>query len=230
MDLTQAIKILNSTLKKQQPKKFSGTWVYRHAPKAYRYIWKNVRTELGDIDWDAVTRKLDRDFQQRWLNRRSKKVKPYRNIQEVKKVLKPFGNKLYVFIQPGDDNDRLLRDTISVALVRIAQKGNIKAQQKLVELLHFTVEFWVEVSPRLRKWKHYSCDIDDKIRSCIRCYKFTGTFLGYLFRTLEYSAWGLRPLEAYSLDDKISFDGEKRRIDSVVQDAETGEIRIYSRT
>jgi hypothetical protein len=41
---------------------------------------------------------------------------------------------------------------------------------------------------------------------CIRLYRYTGTFLGYLYKTLEYSALGKPPL--HSLNDKM-FYGKK---------------------
>lgn len=229
MDFDQVTQTINSLLLKEQPSKFSSSWIYKRAPKVYRYIWVNVKTELGDIDWDNVICKLDRPFQERWICRRPKKVKLYRSIREVKIVLKKYNDKRYVFLAPVDDGDKLLRDVISVALVRLAQKGNLRAQQELVILLRFMVDQWIEFCPRLWKWKGYTDDLEDKIKGCIRCYRFTGTFIGYLFKTLEYAGRGLRRMQAYSLDDTI-FDGDKRIIDSVVQDTETNEIRIYDRT
>lgn len=228
MDLAQAINLINTHLKRTNPKTFSSSWIYRQLPKAYRYIWVNVRTELGDIDWDKVTSKIDREFQARWIYRRAKRVKTYRNIREVRLVLKPFQEKLYVFISPTTDDDRVIRNAISIALVRLAQKGNLRAQQELVKLLKYTVDLWVEFCPVLWIWKGYSDDIEDKIKGCIRCYRFTGTFTGYLFKTLQYAGRGLRRLQVYSLDDTM-FDGQKRIIDNVVQDSETQEIKVYSR-
>ncbi len=226
MDLDQAIQLINQQLKTQNPNKFTSSWIYRHSPRSYRFIWANIRTELGDIDWDRVTSRINREFQARWVYRRAKRIKTYRNIQEVRKVLKPFQDKLYVFISPTNDDDKLIRNVISVNLVRLAQCGNIRAQQELVKLLRYTVDLWVEFCPVLWKWKGYSDDIDDKIIGCIRCYRFTGTFTGYLFKTLQYAGRGLRKLQVYSLDDTI-FDGQKRIIDNVVQDAETHEIKVY---
>ncbi|MEK7161893.1 MAG: hypothetical protein AAB729_04370 [Patescibacteria group bacterium] len=173
--------------------------------------------------------KLDKEFQRCWTQPRPKKVKTYRNIREVRAALKPFQEKLYIFIASADPDDRMFRGAISIALVRLAQKGNIKAQQELIPLLRFMVDQWIELSPRLRKWKGYGDDVEDKIKSCIRLYRFTGTFIGYLFRTLEYSGWGLKPLEAYLLDDTLSANGDKRRIENVVQDMEANEIKIYGR-
>ncbi len=229
MNLDQAIKTINSRLRKSRPTKFNPSWIYNQLPNIYHYIWANARTELGDIDWDKITSKLDREFQRRWSRKRAKKIKTYRNIRKVKIALKPFKEKLYVFISPQSEDDRLIRNIICVTLVRVAQKGNIRAQQELLKLLKYTVDLWIEYHWVLWVWKGYTDDIENKIIGCIRCYRFTGTFTGYLFRTLQYAGRGLRKLQAYSLDDTI-FDGDQRRIDSVVQDAETNEIKIYNRT
>lgn len=226
MDLDQTIQLINSHLKRTNPESFSSSWIYRQLPKAYRYIWVNIRTELGDIDWDKVTARVDREFQARWIYRRAKRVKTYRNIQEVRRTLKPFQDKLYVFISPTSDDDRLIRNAVSIALVRLAQKGNLRAQHELIKLLKYTVDLWIEFCPVLWIWKGYSDDLEDKIKGCIRCYRFTGTFTGYLFKTLQYAGRGLRRLQVYSLDDTI-FDGQKRIIDNVVQDADTNEITVY---
>jgi hypothetical protein len=230
MEFNEVIQILNTALQDKQPDLFSSSWIFYNTPQAYHYIRKNLKTPLGDIDWDAVVCKLDREFQRRWTQHRPKKVKKYRRISEVRAVLKPFKEKLYIFIAPADQDDKLLRDAVSIALVRLAQKGNVKAQQELMPLLRYMVDQWIELSPRLRKWKGYGDDVEDKIKSCIRLYRFTGTFIGYLFRTLEYSGWGLKPLEAYSLDDVVSIGGDKRRIENVMQDPETKEIMVYRRT
>ena len=82
-------------------------------------------------------------------------------------MLKPFQEKLYIFITPADQDDKLLRDAVSIALVRLAQKGNLKAQQELVPLLRYMVDQWIELSPRLRKWKGYGDDVEDKIKKSI---------------------------------------------------------------
>ena len=58
---------------------------------------------------------------------------------------------------------------------------------------------------------------------------YPGSFIGYLFKTLEYAGRGLRPLEAYSLDDHL-YSGERRRADRVALHPETAEIVIYGRS
>lgn len=93
------------------------------------------------------------------------------------------------------------------------------AQQELIGLLTYTVNEWIEKYYHLKKWKGYTDDVEDKIKGCIRCYRYTGSFLGYLYKTLEYSGRGIVPVQKYSLDDPV-LDGFKTRIDYVVVEEE----------
>ena len=195
MDFDQTVQILNSRLKEERAGTFSGGWVRQNAPKAYRYIVANIRTALGNIDWDRVVVRLDRELQRRWTPRRPKTVQPYRNSREVEAVLAEYREKLYVFVSPADANDRRLRDAISIALVRTAQKGNLSAREELLGLLRYVVDHWIEYCPRLERWRGYTDAIEQELEGCIRRYRYTGTFIGYLFRTLEYAGRGLRRME-----------------------------------
>jgi hypothetical protein len=133
---------------------------------------------------------------------------------------------MYTFIAPVDYEDKLIRDAISIAFVRIAQKGNILAINEITMLLRYTVDLWIEHCYQLRSWKGYESEIKEQLEACIRRYRFTGSFIAYLFKTLEYRGRGLRFIYSYSLDDRMLL-GEKRRIENVVQDAETGEISYF---
>jgi hypothetical protein len=225
VDFDEAITILNDLLEKKRPDTFSPSWIYYNCPRVYRFIWKNIRTDHG-IDWDRVTGALKREFQKRWVNRRKTYAKPYRNITEVRKILKTHKNKLYTFVSPADWDDKCVRDVISIALVRIAQNGNIRAREELMKLLTYAVEGWVEQSPRIERWRWYPDELPKQLDRCIRCYRYTGSFMKYLFMTLEYSARGLPPV--YSLNECFA-DSEKSRLDNVVRDPETQEIRMFGR-
>jgi len=227
VDFDQAITILNRLLKKKQPDTFSASWVYRNCPAVYRFIWKNVRTEFG-IDWDRVTVSLKPEFQKLWAGRTRRPTRKYYNTPEVRKVLKKHWAKLYTFVSAVDWDDKCARDTISIALVRLAQNGNIRAKQELMKLLTYTVEGWIEQSPRIERWRWYPDKIPEQLDRCIRCYRYTGSFMKYLFMTLEYAGRGLRPLFMYSLNENFK-DMEKSRIESVVRDPETQEIRMFQR-
>ena len=224
MNPEKAIKILNKILRKKKPKTFSSSWIFKNALPVYTFIRKSVRTENDDIDWDLVTSLLDKKFQERWVRFRIRKVKSYENQKEVDKILNKNREKLYTFFTLYFKDDREIRNRIIVALVRIAQKGNSLAYQKLTELLEFTIDSWIEKYYSLKKWKNYKSDLGVQIERCIRRYRYTGSFMGYLFMTLVYSGRGLRPIYNSSLD-KPMFDGETSLIDFITEDQET---RIYS--
>ena len=220
MTFRLVIKLLKKTLKEKQPETFSSTWILKENPSIYRYIWKNIRTENNDIDWDKITSKIDRKFQKRWVRYRLKFVKIYQNQIEVDLIISKHKDKLYTLMISTNLKDERSREKIIVALVRISQKGNILAQQELTRWLMFIVEEWIERNWQIRKWKGYTDDVEDKIKGCIRRYKYTGTFLGYLFKTLEYSGRGIQPLLKYSLDDTV-FEGNETKINYLIHDQQS---------
>jgi hypothetical protein len=192
---------MNNLLAEKQPQTFNRAWVRVNAPHVYRFIQREIRIENGGIDWDRITRALSPKFQKQWIGSIHKKVKPYRNKTEVDIVLQKYSNKLYTFITSENKNDECIRDLISIALVRIAQKGNISAKQEIIKLLIFTIDDWIERYPKLSCWRGYDQLIHTRLECCIRCYRYSGSFMRYVFKTLEYAARGIKPLIAYSLDE-----------------------------
>lgn len=192
MDFDHAVKIINKMLKEKRPDTFNSSWIFNHSPDVYRFIQKNVRADIGGIDWDRVTRALDRRFQQKWSPSSRNKMKSYRKKEEVRIILAKYHAKLYVFISPMDKNDEHMRDIISITLVRIAQKGNITAMEEITKLLRLTIDDWIERHPKFYPWQGHEPLIQKRIERCIHLYRYSGTFIGYLFKTLEYAGRGLR--------------------------------------
>ncbi len=225
MDFGQIIIRLGRLLKNENPKIFRSSWILENSPEIYRFIVKNIKTEVGDIDWDRVISSLDKRFQRIWIPPRHKpqRLKLYRNKKEVDLLLKNYNHKLYIFIAALDDSDKRLRDTIAIPLVRVAQKGNIRAQQKLVFLLKQIAQQWIEYCPTFYRWRGHSDDLEPRILACIRCYRFTGSFIGYLFKSLELSGKGLQRFQAYSLDSYIP-GTTIQMIDTLTKDPQTGEV------
>ena len=201
MDFDSAVKTIDKLLMEKRPNAFNSSWIRKYAPHVYRYVQKNIRAEIGGIDWDRFTRALDRKFLRKWIASSRNREKSYRKKAEVGTILQKYHGKLYTFITPGDKNDKDMRDIISIALVRIAQRGNVIAKEEIIKLVSFTIDEWVERNPEISSWQGYESLIQKRIENCIRRYRYAGSFLGYLFRTLEYEGRGLRPITAYSMDE-----------------------------
>lgn len=210
MNFDTAIKILSQKLEEVEPEILSSSWIYFNTPRVYHFVRNNYRTENNLIDWDIVTRSLDHAYAKRWTRYRYKQARLYKRQSEVDAVLNRYKDKLYTFFAPASDSDKQIQDRMIIRLVRIGQRGNICAQEELVQWVTYVTDDWIDRYPQMYRWKGYEDEVPDKIRACIRCYRYTGSFLGYLFKTLEYSARSKPPL--VSLDDKI-LDGTKTRIE-----------------
>lgn len=195
--------IINGMLSQNRPETFSSAWILKHAPQCYWFICKNIRTEVGAIDWDSVTHALEPKYQRLWVPRVRKSPKAYRDGREVDLILNTYRNKLYVFLAPADETDLRIRDKIAVALVRVAQAGNLLAKAEVVGLVRYTVDNWVDEHVFMSRWRGHEDEIREHIEGCIRRYRYSGSFLKYLFRTLEYAGRGIRPLLACSLGDSL---------------------------
>jgi hypothetical protein len=228
MDFDSAVKTINKLLAEIQPHAFNSAWIQRYAPHIYRFFQKNIRRENGGIDWDRITRALDRKFQKQWITSRHNGTKLYRSETEVNIILHKYDDKLYSFLTPADKDNNSVRDIISIALVRIAQKGNVTARQEIIKLVRFTIDEWIEHNPRISRWEGYEYLLQKSIEDCIRRYRYSGSFMGYLFKTLEYAGRGLRPIVVHSLDDS-PYPGGRKRIDTIAQNPETGDLLIYGR-
>ncbi len=163
MDFDYAVRTINKLLREKRPNTFNSSWIRKHTPNVYRFLQKNVRAEISGIDWDRVTRALERRFQRKWHKLSRNRTKSYRKKAEVGIILQKYNSKLYAFIAPEDKNDEHMRDIISIALVRIAQKGNVIAKEEISKLVRFTVDDWIERFPTLSSWNGYESLIPNRI-------------------------------------------------------------------
>lgn len=221
------ITLINSLLSRKCPETFNSSWILKHAPTCYSFIRKNIRTEMGTIDWDRITRALEVKHQRRWVPKRQPtKNKTYYNRNEVDAVLNSYQDKLYVFVVSNNRTDKRIWDIISIRLVRLAQRGNISAEQEVIKLVRYTVDEWLDQSSHLSRWKGYDDEIQKHIEGCIYRYRYTGSFFNYVYRTLEYAARGIRPFYLYSLDEPLMNETNKRWIEAVIKDPESGDIGL----
>jgi hypothetical protein len=228
MDFDGAIGMLNGLLLRKRPETLNSSWVLKHAPQCYRFIQTNIRAEVGGIDWDRVTYALESQYQRRWAPKARHRIRClYRSQREIDLILSKHQDKLYVFVSANGPLERRTRDTVAIALVRVAQNGNLLAKEEVVKLVRYTIDAWLDRHYCLSRWKGYDDQIRQQLEGCIRRYRYTGSFHRYVFRTLEYAGRGLRPLYACSLDDPAAVEARKRKVENVVRDPETNEIGFY---
>ena len=135
-------------------------------------------------------------------------------------------SQLYAFIAQQNSEDKQMQDTIAIKLVRIAQGGHEKARTELISLMQLTIDNWIENDVRIARWRGYEENIPSLIERCIRGYRYSGTFIGYVYRTLEYSGRDLLPLEAYSLNESRR-ESNRTMSELVIQNDETGTVEIF---
>lgn len=216
MNLNQAIKNIDRSIAKRSPLSFHPNWVKYRCKVSYKYIVDNIKDEFNYTDWDLVVSKLQRYNQKLWLKKKKRKRGPtilYKDKEELDVILNRYREKLYTFISRKNKEDKMICDWISIKLVRLSQKGNVLASDKVETLLRCLVDYWVEFDKSMFNWKGYNDLIDSHINACIRRFRYAGSFVGYLYRTLEYSGRGLTPLEKFSFD-KISLVTGKSIIDN----------------
>ena len=192
-NLDQVAITLNELTAKRRPVTLNSSWIKRHAPACYRFIRKWIRSEVGAIDWDQVTYLLDSEYQRRWDPGPRRRHSAYAHSEEVDLIMNRYRDKLYVFISAADSADRRIRDVISIALVRVAQTGNTLATKELTRLVGYTVDDWLENHPFLSRWRGYEEELREEVVCCIRRCRYTGSFIRFLHKTLEYAARGIRP-------------------------------------
>jgi hypothetical protein len=217
MNFKKAVRNINRSLNKKQPEKFNSQWIKNRCKVSYQFIIENIRTELDEPDWDLIVSMLERHNQKLWMKKvKKEEVDLYKSKKELNILLKSYKNKLYTFLGQVDKDDRLICDWISIKLVRLSQRGNLLAKEKTIELCSSLVEQWIEYDKSLYSWKGYNELAIEHIEACIRRFRYTGSFLGYLHKTLQYSGLGLVPLEKFSLDD-FSPATEKRIIETFIK-------------
>lgn len=217
MNLEKATRNINRSLTKKQPTSFNPIWIKYRCKVSYRYIVDNIKDEFNEPDWDLVVSRLQRYNQKLWLKKRKKKyVVLYEDHEELDVILNKYKDRLYTFISRGNKEDSLICDCIGIKLVRLSQNGNTLANDKVFELLKYLVYYWIDFDRSFFNWKRYNELANEYIALCIRRFRYAGSLIGYLYRTLEYSGRGLVPMEKFSLDDLSLITG-KRVIDNFKQ-------------
>jgi hypothetical protein len=141
--------------------------------------------------------------------RRRRNPPPYEDHAEVEVITEKYRGRMHVFLTSLGKDDRRTRDLIAITLVRLAQKGNRLALRKLIDLIRDTIDVWIDRYGWLSRWRGYEDEVQSQIEACVRRYRYTGSFVNYLFGTLRCAARGIRPIVFLSLETD---SGRERRL------------------
>ena len=206
-DFSTAIQKLNQCLKQKKPKIFNPFWMKVNAGNLYEYFSAFVQLPSGAIDWDFITVHLDKSFQKKW-NPSFEYSDSYNCQKELNEILVGYQKEMHVLYVPQNNEEKIMQDRIIIQLVRLAQRGNSLAKEKVLDCASFVIYEWMENSKCMKRWKNYSDEIPSRVESCIKNYRYSGSFMKYLYMTFYYSSRGLRT--TVSLDQTVGRQNKKR--------------------
>lgn len=208
--LEKDIEDLKLLLKKYNPSSIGPVWIMKADADLYARMLKKVRKNEGRSDWSKIVNQLEDVWKKRWKQRAFFKepVGQYLNDDEVTAVLELHRNKLYTFLSILKPEDKKERDVICSEMLQLARKGNISAENKLVALLSPQVQEWMDVYPEFAVYRHDPESVDNRIRRCIYLSDLESqkSFVGYLLKSLQFQARGLKHQVAQSLDQPMGDD------------------------
>lgn len=217
-----AVKRLNDVLTANNPRFFSSEDIKSLDRSLYSYFSRHVKKKDGSIDWKKIIEDIDEKFQSRFqppkIFKEAYPAKQYEDQSEVDAVLEMNRDKLLTFFGIKNPSDRMERNEICLELIGLAKKGNLAAEDKLMEYLEILAMDWIEKDSLLDVYKIDTDDLRERMKKCIYLYRENGPagFIGYLYVNLKKQAMGLnRGYNKIELDSSFFGDGPNKhdRID-----------------
>lgn len=208
MNFESAISTMNNLLAAKQPQTFNRAWVRVNAPCVYRFIQKEISIERNGIDWDRLTRALNPGFKSNGLDLFERRL----NRIGIKQ-------RSILFFNDTAANSIPLPQRIKMTNIYGTSSASLSCELFKREIFQPSWSLWdcwalrsmtgSKKNSKLFGWRGYDPLIQTRLDCCIRCYRYSGSFMRYVFKTFEYAARGLKSLIAYSLDDSTN---SRRRI------------------
>jgi hypothetical protein len=202
--MTKIVEKIEKLVLKHKPYSIDEKWIRKHSRKSHKYILEN------NLSWDSITRLLDRSIQRKWNRKAKKKKVPESfNDYEVENFLSTHSKHLYVFVVFTNEQEFELCDYLSIQLVRMAQSGNICASETLLHLYEDIFLRWKENDKLIIRYRSYEEKIHEHFFGCVRRYRYSGSFIGYLKRTLQLQALTLPKIQTISLNTRSKLTGRE---------------------
>lgn len=204
-----ALRELNDFLRERNPIKFNSTYVEGLDAGLFIFIRRNFRDTKGNIDWYYIINTLDKNFQSRFSYpiryQSALPDKTYEDDFEIEVEIGENKEYMYTFFRVNRGEEIQKRNEICLTLVRLAKKGNKTAETRLIDLVSFWADRWVENISAFRTFRYYQDEGRERIRRCIYNYSGDVPFIGYVYKSLEKTAFGLEQVHETSFNDEIRY-------------------------
>ncbi|EKD58830.1 MAG: hypothetical protein ACD_56C00042G0004 [uncultured bacterium] len=201
LTMEKVIRRISEGLKIKNPQVVSPDYLKREFPSDVFFLAKNCRDTRGHIDWRSIVghplfdSEMRKKFKFPVSINRNIPIETYSNSEEVEEILKEKEKNLYTFIESINKEDLEKRNEICLLLVELAQKGNSQAEKKLIDLISYTVEQWIDRIPSIRNFKFYKEKKYEIIKRCIYNYKKDKPFVGYVYASFKKANLGLEKMK-----------------------------------
>ncbi len=210
----QAMIDLKEIIKQKNPKIITSGFIGRENSKLLSYFTKNIKDDNGEVDWRIVINRLDAESKK--ICRFPKKLEQYKptneyiNEEEVDLIINNHKDKLYTFFEILNPEDFQHRDKICLDFLRLVQKGNVLAKEKILDYLEILVTQWVENEEKLKIFIAHGDLLRERIQKCIYYYNSEdgSSFFKYLHTSLMLEGKGLQIPKYIRLNQEYKDSGE----------------------
>ena len=226
---------LRELLIKHNPTLFSPRWIEKTDNRLYRRL-VNYRDHEGEVDWNAIVGELEEDWQPRWKHAPPRKKlkdylpkEQYSNIREVDSVVKQNNTGMVNLLIAEDFSDKSA-DNFCRGLIRLAQKGNKDAVQRLADQVMVVVQEWMDKYPEMEAYKINTHAARDTVIRCMYYFNSedeSSRFMPYVLKSLRLKAKGMQKQIPKSLDQTLG-DSNRTQHDLLGYDPDSGEVRNFS--
>lgn len=195
------------TLMRENRGYFSPSMIRGANMALYSYLSRRVKVEgSGAQDWSKVSSALSGDLRERFRFRplvaEKKPIEEYPNATgEVESVIDSYRDDLFLFFLGKSEisqEQRERREGFCHQMIKLAQRGNPVAYQRLTELVMIMVNEWIDNDKdHFGKYVVRSGLAEDRVEACIKNYRFKGNFVGYVYTSLKMHALQFPEVEGY---------------------------------
>ncbi|MBU2566067.1 hypothetical protein KKG46_00730 [Patescibacteria group bacterium] len=235
LTLQENVAELRELLIKHNPTLFSPRWIEKTDNRLYRRL-VNYRDKEGVVDWGMIVGELEDEWLPRWKHAPPRKKledylpkEQYTDTKEIDDAIKAHNNGLVNLLIAEDFADKEA-DEFCRALIRLAQKGNKDATERLLDQVMIVVQEWMDEYEDMAVYKNNTRAARDTISRCVYYFESensTSRFMPYVLKSLRLKAKGMQKQIPKSLDQNLG-DSGKNQYDQIGRDPETGEVRIFA--